>query len=100
MYDITKYEQVNVAGTSLLYDLLARSARHGVERIVVASSRAIDGEGAHKCREHGLVYPDSRSNNRFHQFRISIARNAGALARRKRHNSAARFLVCKLLEQM
>jgi dTDP-L-rhamnose 4-epimerase len=62
MYDITKYEQVNVAGTSLLYDLLARSPRHGVERIVVASSRAIYGEGAYECQEHGIVYLDSRSS--------------------------------------
>ena len=62
MYDIKKYEQVNVAGTSLLYDLLAKSPRHGVERIVVASSRAIYGEGAYECQEHGLVYPDSRSS--------------------------------------
>jgi dTDP-L-rhamnose 4-epimerase len=62
MYDITKYEQVNVAGTSLLYDLLAKSPRHGVERIVVASSRAIYGEGAYECQEHGLVYPGSRSS--------------------------------------
>ena len=62
MYDITRYEQVNVAGTSLLYDLLARSPRHGVERIVVASSRAIYGEGSYECQEHGLVYPGSRSS--------------------------------------
>jgi dTDP-L-rhamnose 4-epimerase len=62
MYEITKYEQVNVAGTSLLYDLLAGSPRHGVERIVVASSRAIYGEGAYECQEHGLVYPGSRSS--------------------------------------
>jgi dTDP-L-rhamnose 4-epimerase len=60
MYEIAKYEQVNIAGTSLLYDLLARSPGHGVERIVVASSRAIYGEGAYRCQEHGLVYPGSR----------------------------------------
>ena len=60
MYEIAKYEQVNVAGTSLLYDFLARSPGHGVERIVVASSRAIYGEGAYHCQEHGLVYPSSR----------------------------------------
>lgn len=62
MYEITKYEQVNLAGTSLLYDLLARSQNHGVERIVVASSRAIYGEGAYSCLEHGLVYPCPRSS--------------------------------------
>jgi dTDP-L-rhamnose 4-epimerase len=57
MYEVTKYEQVNLAGTALLYDLLARTPKHGVERIVAASSRAIYGEGAYTCSEHNLVYP-------------------------------------------
>ena len=62
MYEVTKYEQVNVAGTALLYDLLAKSPSNEVERIVVASSRAIYGEGAYNCLEHGLVYPGSRTS--------------------------------------
>ena len=62
MYEVSKYEQVNIAGTSLLYDLLAKTPTHRVERIVVASSRAIYGEGAYECREHGLIYPGSRSS--------------------------------------
>jgi dTDP-L-rhamnose 4-epimerase len=60
MYEVTRYEQVNVAGTSLLYDLLVKSPSHEVERIVVASSRAIYGEGAYDCQGHGLVYPGPR----------------------------------------
>jgi dTDP-L-rhamnose 4-epimerase len=62
MYEVARYEQVNLAGTALLYDLLARTPRHGIERIVVASSRAIYGEGAYRCPQHGLVYSDSRSS--------------------------------------
>jgi dTDP-L-rhamnose 4-epimerase len=62
MYEVAKYEQVNLAGTSLLYDLLAKQPRHGVERIVVASSRAIYGEGAYACPAHGLVFPQPRSS--------------------------------------
>lgn len=61
MYEVAKYEQVNLAGTALLYDLLVRNRGHNVERIVVASSRAIYGEGAYNCPEHGLVYPQPRS---------------------------------------
>ena len=60
MYEVARYEQVNLAGTALLYDLLAKSPRHGVERIVVASSRAIYGEGAYTCPTDGLVYPQPR----------------------------------------
>lgn len=63
MYEVARYEQVNLAGTALLYDLLARSPHHQVERVVVASSRAIYGEGAYRCWEHGLVYPVSRPSH-------------------------------------
>ena len=62
MYEVAKYEQVNLAGTSLLYDRLAKQPGHGVERIVVASSRAIYGEGAYTCPNHGLVFPQPRSS--------------------------------------
>jgi dTDP-L-rhamnose 4-epimerase len=62
MYEVARYEQVNLAGTALLYDTLAKTPGHGVERIVVASSRAIYGEGAYCCLEHGAVYPAPRSN--------------------------------------
>lgn len=62
MYEVAKYEQVNLAGTSLLYDLLTKKAGLGVERIVVASSRAIYGEGAYQCPEHGQVYPKPRAS--------------------------------------
>lgn len=62
MYEIAHYEQVNLAGTALLYDVLAKSPGHGVERIVVASSRAIYGEGAYACPQHGTVYPAPRSS--------------------------------------
>jgi dTDP-L-rhamnose 4-epimerase len=62
MYEVAKYEQVNLAGTSLLYDRLAKQPRHGIERIVVASSRAVYGEGAYTCPSHGLVFPQPRSS--------------------------------------
>lgn len=60
MYEVSKYEQVNLAGTALLYDLLAKNPGLQVKRIVVASSRAIYGEGAYRCERDGLVYPQSR----------------------------------------
>ena len=61
MYEVTKYEQVNLAGTALLYDLLATTPQHGIEKVIVASSRAIYGEGAYNCKEHGLIYPRPRA---------------------------------------
>ena len=61
MYEVSKYEQVNLAGTALLYDQLAKNSSLNVKRIVVASSRAIYGEGAYHCDLDGVVYPHSRS---------------------------------------
>ena len=62
MYEVAQYEQVNLAGTALLYDLLSKNRGYSVERIIVASSRAIYGEGAYHCQSHGLVYPLPRSS--------------------------------------
>jgi len=62
MYEVARYERTNVAGTALLYDTLAKTPTHAVERIVVASSRSIYGEGAYLCHNDGVVYPLSRSN--------------------------------------
>jgi dTDP-L-rhamnose 4-epimerase len=60
MYQIERYLDVNVRGTAALPDILA-NRRHAVEKLVVASSRAIYGEGKYSCVEHGTVYPDARS---------------------------------------
>lgn len=62
MYEVMRYEQVNLAGTAQLYEILAKSKSYDVKRIVAASSRAVYGEGAYRCENHGLVYPSSRTN--------------------------------------
>ena len=62
MYEVSRYERTNLAGTSLIYDLLTKSKSRKVERIVVASSRAIYGEGAYRCAEDGIVYPSPRAS--------------------------------------
>lgn len=59
MYAIRHYTDVNVGGTALLLDLIA-NAPFAVKKIVVASSRAIYGEGKYRCDEHGVVYPGPR----------------------------------------
>jgi dTDP-L-rhamnose 4-epimerase len=58
--DFSKFFQVNVAGTALLYELIV-NRRLPVERVVVASSQATYGEGAYRCPRDGRVYPDQRS---------------------------------------
>lgn len=59
MYAIQHYSDVNVGGTSLLLDLIANTP-FPVRKLVVASSRAIYGEGKYRCTDHGAVYPKGR----------------------------------------
>lgn len=62
MYEIDRYVDVNARGTSLLLDMLAKkeAGSESVRRIVVASSRAIYGEGKYQGRD-GFVYPGARA---------------------------------------
>lgn len=65
MYEIEKYFSVNAQGTALLIDILQNElSSNKVESIIVASSRAIYGEGAYRCKNDGVVYPVRREKNR------------------------------------
>lgn len=61
MYEIKKYSAVNIGGTALMLDLLTNN-KNRIQKIVVASSRAIYGEGKYYCTDDGVVYPESRNN--------------------------------------
>ena len=60
MYEVSKYSDVNIGGTACLLDILANE-KHQVKKVIVASSRAIYGEGKYQCQQHGTVYPDFRN---------------------------------------
>ena len=60
MYQIAHYNGVNSQATAQMLDFLANNP-HNVQKIVLASSRSIYGEGAYACKMHGLVYPPARS---------------------------------------
>jgi dTDP-L-rhamnose 4-epimerase len=69
MYEIARYMAVNSQGTAnLLQALLER--RGQVEKLIVASSMSIYGEGQYVCREHGMVAPQARGAEqlRAHQW--------------------------------
>ena len=59
MYEIDRYVDANVGGTAKLLDLLVNEP-HEVKRIIVASSRAIYGEGAYRTEDGRVVYPPHR----------------------------------------
>ena len=60
MYNVRHYSDVNIGATATLMELLL-TGKTSIQSVVVASSRAIYGEGAAICGEHGLVYPAPRS---------------------------------------
>jgi dTDP-L-rhamnose 4-epimerase len=59
MYEISKYVNVNSLGTANILNYLVHN-KHKVQKLIVASSRAIYGEGKYQCAKHGIVYPKSR----------------------------------------
>jgi dTDP-L-rhamnose 4-epimerase len=61
MYEVARYSRTNLQGTAQLFDLIGKASRR-IDRFVIASSRAIYGEGAYHCAQDGLVYPKSRSS--------------------------------------
>ena len=61
MYEIKRYTDVNIGGTALMLDLLTNT-KHSVQKVVVAASRAIYGEGRYFSQELGYVYPTSRAD--------------------------------------
>jgi dTDP-L-rhamnose 4-epimerase len=61
MYAIQRYEQVNLAGTACLLDVIVNDAPPKLRKMIVASSRAIYGEGKYECTAHGVVFPRART---------------------------------------
>jgi dTDP-L-rhamnose 4-epimerase len=59
MYKVQKYVEVNIKGTAIFLDYLV-NREHSVKKVIIASSRAIYGEGKYKCETHGFQYPDER----------------------------------------
>lgn len=59
MYEISCYVDVNIQGTAHLLHFLAND-NHSIQKVIVASSRAVYGEGKYFCEEHGIVYPEER----------------------------------------
>ncbi len=60
MYQIEEYTSCNVGGTATLLDILANEKK-SVQKLVVASSRAVYGEGKYSCPSCGIVFPEPRS---------------------------------------
>lgn len=62
MYQIAHYTNVNIGGTALLLDILANTPTQ-IKKVIIASSRAIYGEGKYWSEELGFVYPGHRNDS-------------------------------------
>ena len=63
MYEIQHYTDVNIGATALLLDILTNE-KHSVKKVVVASSRAIYGEGKYYNKtKKTFVYPLQRTDD-------------------------------------
>lgn len=62
MYEVQKYTDVNVNGTAIFLDYLVNSP-HSIQKVIIASSRAIYGEGKYECQTHGIIYPEERKES-------------------------------------
>lgn len=59
MYEIHRYVDANTLGTAVLLEALARK-RGAVQKLIVASSMSIYGEGAYDCGRCGALAPGLR----------------------------------------
>ncbi len=62
MYQIARYVEANTLGTAILLDLMVNDSaiRDRLQKLIVASSMSIYGEGAYRCPTHGPVQPGLR----------------------------------------
>ncbi|MFC1817603.1 SDR family NAD(P)-dependent oxidoreductase [Thermodesulfobacteriota bacterium] len=60
MYEIERYSDVNIQGTAVLCDCIAKG-KNRPNKLILASSRAVYGEGRYKCDSCGDVYPEPRA---------------------------------------
>ena len=59
MYQINQYNEVNIMGTSNIFQAIS-STNVKIKKIILASSRSVYGEGKYECPVHGVIYPEAR----------------------------------------
>jgi dTDP-L-rhamnose 4-epimerase len=71
MYDMAHYVRVNCLGTTTLIEGIVKGG-HNIKRFLLSSSRAIYGEGAYRCTEHGTQFPGARARDRLQAGRFAM----------------------------
>jgi dTDP-L-rhamnose 4-epimerase len=60
MPDFSRFLKVNAVGTAMIFELIVQR-RLPIEKVIVASSQAVYGEGQYECAQHGFFLPLPRS---------------------------------------
>jgi dTDP-L-rhamnose 4-epimerase len=60
MPDYSKYFHTNTVSTAMIFEII-REKRLSVEKVVVASSQSVYGEGQYYCEKDGLQHPAART---------------------------------------
>ncbi len=71
MYQISHYTDTNIGGTANMLDMLANN-KTCVRKVIVASSRAVYGEGKYLSSELGQVYPSQRKEEDLNAGKFEI----------------------------
>lgn len=69
--DFSRFFHTNSVGTALLYEVIAEE-RLPIQKVIVASSQAVYGEGKYLCHKHGTHYPEARPLEQLEQRDWSI----------------------------
>ena len=62
MYQISRYVDVNIKGSAVLLESILEKGKN-IKKVIVASSRAVYGEGKYRCESCGVVYPEQRTED-------------------------------------
>ncbi len=57
--DFSKFFLINTVGTAMLYEIIVEQ-KLPIQKIVLASSQSVYGEGRYTCLDHGEQYPELR----------------------------------------
>lgn len=71
MYEIARYMEINTQGTANLLQAMLKT-KGQVQKLIVASSMSIYGEGQYQCKEHGSVAPSPRWLNQLREKQWEI----------------------------
>jgi len=97
--------EANVTGVAALYEAASES-RAAVEKVVIASTRAVYGEGQNYCEEHGLFLPPPRRAEQLERGDWEVrceqcqAVASPVLLREGRANPASAYAISKLAQEV